>query len=163
MQWVKIMENEIIVKRNLYLKILMSVFTVVTLAASILLFILTIKTEGTGKEKVVYVTVRGALLSAVFLLLFLLSSFYTYALFAWRIRIAENSVFVRTWTTAEVEYKKEDIVVSNLKKDTYLPNDGDSQPLGAHYVIWLKVTKQQITDVYGRDKNSKYISDMCSK
>ena len=178
--WVIIMNNKTIVKRSLSIRILMLVFTVALLVAMISIFMLSIREvptnykEGVAENiligsrqysegKIKMIGLPGALLSVLFLLLSIASFSYFLSLSAWRIRVTDESIFLKTITTGEVEYKKSDIVVSNIRPIDNLPNNNNREPvLGSRYVIWVKTTKQQITDVYGRDKNSALIVEMCS-
>ena len=175
------MEDEIVVKRCTYLKVLMLIFTVALVVAAVFVFIYSIRTsmvyydEKIGNievvqfgeyyrhfSKITTITIPGAVFFFSLILLAIASFIYYISLSAWRIRITKDSIFVKTLTTSEVEYKKSDIVISNLRPEQTLPNNNNPQALGSHYVVWLKLTKQQITDVYDKDKNSEFIKELCS-
>ena len=145
------MENGIVIKRANYLKTLMILVSILFFVVSSVLHVLYNRTD------IKLYLVGGILTDAVgggFVL-------YIVALFMWRVRFDEDSVYVRIWYKGETKYNKNSVIVADAGTKNYLPNDNGKKVLGNRYIIWSKETQKPITDVYDRDINSQYIKDMC--
>jgi hypothetical protein len=145
------MENEIVVRRGGYMKALMILAAILFFTLSGVLYFLFDRSN-----------LRLYLVGGVFTDLFGAGCvLYVVALFSWRIRIAEDSIYVRVWYRGETKYDKSQIIIADAGVKNFLPNDNGEKVLGTHYVIWSKLTETQITDVYDKDINSQYIKNMC--
>lgn len=146
------MKNNICVRRGIYLKTLMLLAVILFLGLGIMFDILFIQNN-----------VRIYLFASIILEAISLGlALYTYALFTWRVRITNESIFVRVWYRgfSETEYKKDRIIIADGGVKHFNPNEDKDNVLGTRYVIWSKDTQKPITDVYDKDVNSEYIKEM---
>jgi len=97
------MENGIVIKRANYLKTLIILVSILFFAVSSVLYVLYNRTD------IKLCLVGGILTDAVgggFVL-------YVVALFMWRVRFDEDSIYVRIWYKGETKYNKNSVIVAD--------------------------------------------------